>query len=88
MIAALAAARTSVAAAAVVRTSMRTLLATPNVAVARPVTPAAAAMASSVRGYQVRASVKPRCEHCYVVVRKGRRYVLCKKSTRHKQRQG
>ncbi|KAI9159336.1 54S ribosomal protein L36, mitochondrial [Blastocladiella emersonii ATCC 22665] len=41
-----------------------------------------------VREYQVRASIKPRCEHCYGVVRKGRRYILCKKDPKHKQRQG
>ncbi|ORZ37216.1 hypothetical protein BCR44DRAFT_1430699 [Catenaria anguillulae PL171] len=44
--------------------------------------------ANQVRSYQVRASIKPRCEHCYMVMRKGRRYILCKKVARHKQRQG
>ncbi|KAI9140075.1 ribosomal protein L36-domain-containing protein, partial [Paraphysoderma sedebokerense] len=43
---------------------------------------------STIRSYQVRATVKKRCEHCYMVKRKGRLYVLCKKNNRHKQRQG
>ncbi|MFH1547195.1 MAG: 50S ribosomal protein L36 [bacterium] len=36
---------------------------------------------------KVRASVKKRCEHCYVVRRKSRIYVYCKKNPKHKQRQ-
>ncbi|KAI9221087.1 ribosomal protein L36-domain-containing protein, partial [Blastocladiella britannica] len=40
------------------------------------------------RAYQVRASIKPRCQHCYDAMRKGRRYILCKKNPKHKQRQG
>jgi len=36
---------------------------------------------------KVQASVKKRCEHCKIVRRKGRVYVICKKP-RHKQRQG
>ncbi len=37
---------------------------------------------------KVRASVKPRCESCKVVRRKGVVRVICKKNPRHKQRQG
>jgi large subunit ribosomal protein L36 len=37
---------------------------------------------------KVRASVKPRCENCKVVRRKGTVYIICKKNPRHKQRQG
>lgn len=36
---------------------------------------------------KVQASVKKRCEHCKIVRRKGKVYVICKKP-RHKQRQG
>ncbi|WP_017872970.1 MULTISPECIES: 50S ribosomal protein L36 [Candidatus Caldatribacterium] len=36
---------------------------------------------------KVRASVKPRCEKCKVVRRKGRVFVVCSEP-RHKQRQG
>ncbi|MCS7242063.1 MAG: 50S ribosomal protein L36 [Atribacterota bacterium] len=36
---------------------------------------------------KVRASVKPRCEKCKVVRRKGRVFVVCS-DPRHKQRQG
>jgi len=37
---------------------------------------------------KVRASVKPRCENCKIVRRKGIIYIICKKNPRHKQRQG
>lgn len=37
---------------------------------------------------KVRASVKPRCEHCKVVTRKRVVRIICKKNPRHKQRQG
>lgn len=37
---------------------------------------------------KVRASVKPRCEDCKVVRRKGVIRIICKKNPRHKQRQG
>lgn len=37
---------------------------------------------------KVQASVKKRCPDCYVVKRKGRVYVYCKKNPKHKQRQG
>jgi large subunit ribosomal protein L36 len=37
---------------------------------------------------KVRASVKPICEHCKVVRRKGVIRIICKKNPRHKQRQG
>ncbi|MBI2323227.1 MAG: 50S ribosomal protein L36 [Chloroflexi bacterium] len=36
---------------------------------------------------KVRASVKPRCEHCKVVRRRGVIYVICQ-NPRHKQKQG
>jgi large subunit ribosomal protein L36 len=36
---------------------------------------------------KVRPSVKKICEHCMVVRRKGRVYVICK-NPKHKQRQG
>ncbi len=36
---------------------------------------------------KVQASIRRRCEHCRVVKRKGRLYVICK-NPRHKQRQG
>lgn len=36
---------------------------------------------------KVRASVRKVCEHCKVVKRKGRVYVICV-NPRHKQRQG
>lgn len=35
----------------------------------------------------VSASVKPRCEKCKIVKRKGRVYVICS-NPKHKQRQG
>ncbi|MCL4125262.1 UNVERIFIED_CONTAM: hypothetical protein GTU68_056322 [Idotea baltica] len=37
---------------------------------------------------KVRASVKPICENCKVIRRKGILYVICTKTPRHKQRQG
>ncbi len=41
---------------------------------------------------KVKASVKPRCEYCYIVRRrksgKSVVYIYCKKNSRHKQRQG
>jgi len=37
---------------------------------------------------KIKMSVKKRCEHCYIVKRKGRIYVYCRKNPRHKQRQG
>jgi large subunit ribosomal protein L36 len=37
---------------------------------------------------KVRTSVKPMCEHCRVIRRKGVVRVICKKNPRHKQRQG
>ncbi len=36
---------------------------------------------------KVRASVRKVCEHCKIVKRKGRVYVICT-NPRHKQRQG
>lgn len=37
---------------------------------------------------KVRASVKKMCEYCRVVRRKGRIYVVCSRTQKHKQRQG
>ena len=37
---------------------------------------------------KVRSSVKPICEHCKVVRRKGVVRVICKRNPKHKQRQG
>lgn len=37
---------------------------------------------------KVRSSVKRICEHCKMVSRKGRVYVICSVNPRHKQRQG
>ncbi|MCB0332340.1 MAG: 50S ribosomal protein L36 [Bdellovibrionales bacterium] len=37
---------------------------------------------------KVRASVKPICAYCRVVRRKGRVFVICKRTPKHKQRQG
>ncbi|MCH7878797.1 MAG: 50S ribosomal protein L36 [candidate division Zixibacteria bacterium] len=37
---------------------------------------------------KVQSSVKKRCEHCYIVKRKGVIRVLCRRNKNHKQRQG
>ncbi|MBI2588180.1 50S ribosomal protein L36 [Candidatus Berkelbacteria bacterium] len=37
---------------------------------------------------QVRPSVKKRCDSCQIIRRRGRIFVYCKASRRHKQRQG
>jgi large subunit ribosomal protein L36 len=37
---------------------------------------------------KVRSSVKPICDHCKIVKRKGVLRVICKRNPRHKQRQG
>jgi large subunit ribosomal protein L36 len=37
---------------------------------------------------KVRASVKPRCEHCKVIRRERIVMVICSKDPKHKQRQG
>ncbi|MDR1811263.1 MAG: 50S ribosomal protein L36 [Candidatus Fibromonas sp.] len=37
---------------------------------------------------KVKASVKPRCESCKIVRRKGILRVICEKKPRHKQKQG
>lgn len=34
-----------------------------------------------------RSSVKPMCEHCYVVKRGKKVYVYCRRNPKHKQRQ-
>jgi large subunit ribosomal protein L36 len=39
-------------------------------------------------GVKVRASVKPICARCKVIRRKGRVYVICPRTPKHKQRQG
>ncbi len=36
---------------------------------------------------KVKASVKKRCEHCKIVRRRGKVFVICK-NLKHKQRQG
>ena len=43
---------------------------------------------NSEANMKVRASVKPICEHCKVVKRRGVIRIICKKNPRHKQRQG
>jgi len=37
---------------------------------------------------KVRSSVKPICEHCKVIRRRGVVRVICKRNPKHKQRQG
>ena len=37
---------------------------------------------------KIKSAVKLLCQHCYMVRRRGRLYVRCTKSPRHKQRQG
>jgi len=37
---------------------------------------------------KVKPSVKTLCKDCKIVRRKGRIYVICKKTPKHKQRQG
>ena len=37
---------------------------------------------------KVRASVKPMCNHCKVIKRKGVVRVICSRNPKHKQRQG
>jgi len=37
---------------------------------------------------KVRSSVKPICEYCRVIRRRGRVMVICSKNPKHKQRQG
>jgi len=37
---------------------------------------------------KVRSSVKPICEHCKVVTRRGVTRIICKRNPKHKQRQG
>jgi large subunit ribosomal protein L36 len=41
-----------------------------------------------IRDVKVRSSVKPICEHCKVVKRQGVVRIICKRSPKHKQRQG
>ncbi|ORX89728.1 mitochondrial ribosomal L36 protein [Basidiobolus meristosporus CBS 931.73] len=40
------------------------------------------------RGMKVRSSIKKMCEGCSIVRRRGRRYVICNRDPKHKQRQG
>ena len=37
---------------------------------------------------KVRTSVRPICEHCKVIRRRGVIRIICKRSPKHKQRQG
>jgi len=37
---------------------------------------------------KVRSSIKPICEHCKVVRRRGTLRIICKRNPKHKQRQG
>lgn len=37
---------------------------------------------------KVRPSVKPMCEHCKVIKRKGHVMIICSADPKHKQRQG
>jgi large subunit ribosomal protein L36 len=37
---------------------------------------------------KVRTSVKKMCEHCRIIRRRGRVYVICPRLKKHKQRQG
>ncbi|MBI5220239.1 MAG: 50S ribosomal protein L36 [Candidatus Liptonbacteria bacterium] len=37
---------------------------------------------------KVQSSIRKRCKDCKIVKRRGRLYVICAKSPRHKQRQG
>jgi len=37
---------------------------------------------------KVRSSIKPICEHCKVVRRQGVLRIICKRTPKHKQRQG
>lgn len=41
-----------------------------------------------IRGLKIGVSITRRCEHCYIVIRNGIRYVYCKVNPRHKRRQG
>ncbi|KAI8052546.1 ribosomal protein L36-domain-containing protein [Syncephalis plumigaleata] len=45
-------------------------------------------MLGQIRGMKVRASIKKRCDGCSIVRRRGRRFVICSRDKRHKQRQG
>jgi large subunit ribosomal protein L36 len=40
------------------------------------------------RALKVRSSVKPICEHCKVIKRRGVIRVICKRNPKHRQRQG
>ncbi|MCG8342963.1 MAG: 50S ribosomal protein L36 [Chlorobiales bacterium] len=37
---------------------------------------------------KVYSSIKKRCEHCRIIRRRGKRFVICKVNPSHKQRQG
>ncbi|HET9843169.1 MAG TPA: 50S ribosomal protein L36 [Gammaproteobacteria bacterium] len=37
---------------------------------------------------KVRASIKKMCKGCKIVARKGKKFVICETSPKHKQRQG
>ena len=42
----------------------------------------------SEEAMKVRSSVRPICEHCKVIRRRGVVRIICKRNPRHKQRQG
>ena len=46
------------------------------------------AIFSGDRALKVRSSVKPICEHCKVIKRRGVIRVICKRNPKHRQRQG
>jgi large subunit ribosomal protein L36 len=41
-----------------------------------------------IRALKVRSSVKPICEHCKVIKRRGVIRIICKRNPKHRQRQG
>ncbi|KIY52695.1 hypothetical protein FISHEDRAFT_34654 [Fistulina hepatica ATCC 64428] len=53
----------------------------------RNVTPTVSHLAAVplARGMKVRTSIKRLCEHCQIVKRKGRLYVICSANAKHKQ---
>ena len=57
-------------------------------AVGNPILNSCSINAEEGRRMKVRSSVKPICEHCRVIRRRGVIRIICKKNPRHKQRQG
>jgi translation initiation factor IF-1 len=41
-----------------------------------------------VKPMKIKASIKPRCENCKIIRRKGVLRIICSKNPRHKQKQG